>query len=225
MHKAQAVVYPKAGLRPVTATKCARQRNLCPIFYIFAVVQPILFVIPYTPFCGEYTMEAINVEATLHTNDYIRLLFLLSYRKWTMKLVTFMGILQLTFVLLHSLDIYKSGDTFPYSNIAFGTLLTVVMPVVIYVQARRNFATNARLHETIRYEFTREHITVRGESFSSVLTWEKTYKVEELREWMLIHQNKYVANILPKTAFTAGQLESFKELLCFFPSIKVRLRK
>jgi len=32
------------------------------------------------------------------------------------------------------------------------------------------------------------------------MTWEKTYKVQELKDWFLIYQNKLVANVIPKSS-------------------------
>lgn len=51
------------------------------------------------------------------------------------------------------------------------------------------------------YEFTSEKIKITGETFNSELDWGKTYEIKELKDWILIYQNRQVANVLPKESF------------------------
>jgi len=53
---------------------------------------------------------------------------------------------------------------------------------------------------------------ITGESFTSQLNWEKTYKVAELNHWILIYQNRQVANVIPKESFK-DQLTEFRALI------------
>ncbi|MGV8828214.1 MAG: YcxB family protein [Breznakibacter sp.] len=72
------------------------------------------------------------------------------------------------------------------------------------------------------YEITEELIIVTGESFNSQMTWEKTYKVLELKEWFLFYQNKLVANVVPKE-FIGNQTHELREIIKR-QNIKCKLR-
>jgi hypothetical protein len=51
-----------------------------------------------------------------------------------------------------------------------------------------------------------------GETFKSEMSWTKLYRVQELRNWILIYQSKTAANIIPKESF--GEiLSEFKRLV------------
>jgi len=52
-----------------------------------------------------------------------------------------------------------------------------------------------------------------GESFHSQLTWDKVYKVTETKNWILIWQNRQIANAIPKRDVWDGQIEDLKKIL------------
>jgi hypothetical protein len=101
-------------------------------------------------------------------------------------------------------------DKPPYFQLIFGFAIVALLPFLIYRSAKKNYSTHGRLQERIIYNFTEERITITGETFSSELSWEKTYKIEELRDWILIYQNNIIANIIPKANF-GGNLNEFKD--------------
>jgi hypothetical protein len=50
-----------------------------------------------------------------------------------------------------------------------------------------------------------------GETFNTEMKWDKTYKIEELKNWFLIYQSKKTANIIPKINLTVEQIQSFEK--------------
>jgi hypothetical protein len=99
----------------------------------------------------------------------------------------------------------------PFFPIFFG-IFTMLLPVFIYINSKKNFATHARLHEQIIYEFNEDKILMTGESFKAEMDWTKLYRIDELSNWILIYQSKTIANVIPKYSFGGG-LGDFKKLV------------
>jgi len=168
--------------------------------------------------------DKIEIVSKIELNGYIKLIYILTYRKPILILVTLIGAVMLTLSILYFLGLYDVPDGPPYYQLVMGILLTVIIPYSVYRGAVKNFNTNERLKETIRYGFDQERIKIKGESFSSELTWPKTHKVIELKDWILIYQNRIVANIIPKGSFTQTQLSDFKRMVSSVPNVKTKFR-
>lgn len=69
------------------------------------------------------------------------------------------------------------------------------------------------MSETIAYNFTDTHLGISGESFNSEMTWNKIYKVTQTKSWLLIWQNRQMANAIPLNLVSAEQLAALKEIL------------
>ena len=162
------------------------------------------------------------IEMKIEFKPYLKLMYVLTYRKPAAIVISLIGFFSLLFGILSftGLSPFFPSD---YVQLGFGFMLVVVYPFIIYTTAKRNFASQARIQERITYEFTDNTIKITGESFNSELTWEKTYKVLELKDWILIYQNRLVANIIPKEAF-GDKLDEFKSLVRSKSSIKQKLR-
>ncbi len=76
--------------------------------------------------------------------------------------------------------------------------------------------------ETIEYQFDNEEIIVTGQSFSSRFSWNKIYKVTETKDWVLIWQNRQMANVIPKRSFEGDDLKSFKEIVNNQKTLKLK---
>lgn len=162
------------------------------------------------------------IETKMVFAQYLKLMFLLSYRKPMVIYITIIGTLLLIGSLLYAVG-FKIYESPPYFQFIFGLFTVVVIPFSIYRNAKNTFASHGRLHENITYEFTDNLIKITGESFTVEESWEKTYRILELNSWMLIYQNKHVANVIPKEAF-GDQLTMFRKLVKGKPFIKQKLR-
>ena len=67
--------------------------------------------------------------------------------------------------------------------------------------------------ETIEYQFYKEYLVVKGESFSTESTWDKIYKVTQTKNWVFIWQSRQAANIIPRRDIWEGDLTHLKEIL------------
>jgi hypothetical protein len=97
--------------------------------------------------------------------------------------------------------------------------------VTVYMNAKSSYKSDGRISETITYEFDEEKIQVIGESFNSKLTWNKIYSVTENKDWVLIWQNRQIANVVPKRDFKDGELRTFKSIIKLQSGLKNKLKK
>jgi len=65
----------------------------------------------------------------------------------------------------------------------------------------------------LRYTFTEAGAKIATATSESTIQWAGYIKVEETEEWLLLFQNKMVANPVLKSAFQAGELERLREVL------------
>lgn len=169
-------------------------------------------------------MKTIQIKSEIELKKYINLVYTLTYKKPYILLITLIGIVLLILSILYFTGLYEASSP-PYFHLIFGLFMTVVLPYSIYRSATKNFDSNQRLSEEITYEFDHELIHIKGESFQAELTWPKSYKVLELNSWILIYQNKLVANIIPKDSFSTEQLIEFRELVQGLPDVKSKFKK
>ena|SRR5690554_2135107 len=153
----------------------------------------------------------MKIETNIEFKDYVKLMYNLTYRRPGMKIASKMGIFLFAFTIMYFIGIVESTE-FPWLPIAFSVLIIFGMPLSVYYSAKKNYNTHARLQEKITYEISDELIKITGESFNSEMSWDKTYKVLELKNWFLFYQNKLVANIIPKE-FVGNQTKELREII------------
>ncbi|MEO1011811.1 MAG: YcxB family protein [Bacteroidota bacterium] len=170
-------------------------------------------------------MEKIRIESKLTSTEYIRLMFRLTYKRPIFIFITVVGLIMLVSSALYFLGLFTAMDRPPYFQLGFGLFALFFLPFSVYRSAKRNFDSHKRLKEKIIYVFDEEKISISGDSFASEMDWPQTHKVLELNNWILIYQNKLVANVIPKKAFKNNDLKEFKELLQNMPRIKSKLKR
>ena len=150
-------------------------------------------------------------------------MYTLTYRKPITILLTIIGLTMFFGSILYFLGFKIPVDGPPYFQIIFGFTIIAIMPFSIYIGGKKNFSSNARLQEKISYEFTDEKIKQIGETFNSDMDWTKIYKILELKDWILIYQNRQIANIIHKESF-GDNLNEFKDLVKS-KGVRAKLRK
>jgi hypothetical protein len=139
-------------------------------------------------------------------------MYTLAYRKPIMIFLTIVGLIMFIGSIFYFLGFNVPIDSPPYFQIVFGFFIIGILPFSIYRNGKKNFSSHGRLQEKIIYEFTDEKIKIVGETFNSELDWTKTYKIAELKDWILIYQNRQIANILPKESF-GEKISDFRSLV------------
>ena len=162
----------------------------------------------------------INIITRLSFDDYIKVNYHMLYRKWAIKVMTGFGI----FFILLSLFTLLSGD-FSWFLLIFGIFLTAGLRIQVYFASKRMYKTDGRVSEQIEYNFDKEGIRITGESFNSRLTWDKIYSVTENKDWVLIWQNRQIANVVPKRDIKDEKLQVFKDIVNSQSGLKNKLKK
>lgn len=154
----------------------------------------------------------MTVETKIEKKDFIKLMYIMVYRKPIVIFLNLIGILMIIGSVSYILGFKDLFDEPPYFQSVFGLFITILLPLSVWKSAVKNFSSNGRLKEGIIYQFTDSSISIQGNSFKSEMDWKKTYKVIELKKWILIYQNKLVFNVIPKESF-GSNLQDFKDLV------------
>lgn len=165
-------------------------------------------------------MDKLILTTKLSVEDFTRVNYHFLYRKIPMKVLRGMGIFFLIITPFYYNDISALIGT-----LLLGCFFTFAFPLVTYFSSKSAYQSNPRLSEAIVYEFDKEHINVKGESFNSQLTWNKVYRVTETKEWVLIWESSQLAHIVPKRDFRNTDFQLFKEIVKSHKGIKNKLKE
>ena len=149
------------------------------------------------------------IKAKLTERDYINVNFVLLYSRMFIKIFTGLMIFFVVFTLLAAVFLSIGS----YSSLIGPVFMLLLFPLLTYFSAKKNYASNQRMTETIEYKFDDDNLVVKGESFNSQLSWNKIHKVTQTKNWVLIWQNRQVANPIPKRDIWEGQIEEIKIIL------------
>lgn len=145
-------------------------------------------------------MNNISTTLKLSQQQYISVLYLLNYRRFTAYTSHMVGLM---FMLSSVALLATTGETM-LSTFIIGLLVFLLNPVLVYLNGIKSFKMpNNRVTETLTFTFSQEQFSIKGETFTTDMTWNKLYKVVETKNWLLIYQNKGMANVLPKSAISA----------------------
>jgi hypothetical protein len=153
----------------------------------------------------------MKIETRLDFRKYLKLMYLLFYRKPWAIIITIIGLTMLVLSILYFLGYHMTLDKPPFALLIIG-LITIFIPVSIFKSARKAFSSHGRLQEKMVYEFTLDKIIITGETFKTEMDWTKLYKIQELKDWILIYNNKINANVIPKESF-GEDLRDFKNIV------------
>jgi len=155
----------------------------------------------------------MTVKTKLQFKDYIRLIFLMTYRRPLIVLLSCVGFTFLIPSVQYFAGLEKLFEKPPFLQLIIGLSLVILLPVTIYWIARKSYFLSKSLQEDdITYEITDDKLKIIGESFNSELSWDKIYKVTEFRNWILIFQYEYKTIMMPKSCF-GDDLLVFKKLI------------
>jgi len=164
----------------------------------------------------------MKIETRLDFGKYLKLMYWLTYKKpWTI-IITIVGLTMLVLSILYFLGYLIAFENPPYTQLIIG-LIVIFIPLAIYRSAKKSFSSNGRLQENMIYEFTDDKIIITGETFKTEMNWTKLFKIQELKDWILIYNNKFNANIIPKDSFGENLIE-FKKIV-FRNNIKSNFKK
>jgi len=150
----------------------------------------------------------MKIKTRLTEKDYINVSFVMFFHSIAVRIIIILGlfVFAMGFILRFNSE-SKVGD------FTFLIIFVVMFPLLTYFNAKRFYKGNPRLGETIEYQFEQDRLLVIGESFSSQYTWEKIYKVKQVKNWVLIYHSKQMANIISKKDLWPSNIDALKEIL------------
>lgn len=167
-------------------------------------------------------MAEIEISTRLFLDDFRRLNLHLLYRNYAIKLLTGVGIFLMACVIL--LFFLTKMEQFSIGGFAIGFALAFLMPITSYISAKKNYNSNQRISEIMKYKFDDSEICIEGESFNSTLIWNKVHKVSESKDFILIWQSSQTVNAIPKRDFPTKELKAFAQIVHGISGLKSKLR-
>ncbi|WP_430813853.1 YcxB family protein [Carboxylicivirga sp. RSCT41] len=139
----------------------------------------------------------MTIKTHIDFKEYVKLMYILTYRKGAFIFTGLLGVFLFTISMLYFTGSLET-DTPPAMAITMSIIFLFLLPFSVYFGAKKNYYSHGRLQEEISYEITEDLIAIKGETFTTEMSWDKTYRVLELKNWLLIYENKMMANIIPK---------------------------
>jgi hypothetical protein len=97
---------------------------------------------------------------------------------------------------------------------AFGLMIVfMIVPFLIFIQAKKLYSSNKVLHEKIFYTIDNEKIIIKGESFNSECNWNHFLKVKETKGFFMIFEGATTAMLINKEALDQEQTINLRALL------------
>jgi hypothetical protein len=153
----------------------------------------------------------MRIESELTHKDYQRIMFSLAGRKPITIILLVLGFSLTAASVLFFLGFNIPFQDPPYLQLFLGLFIIFLYPLFFFLSVRKTYKTHLRLQERIVYEFNQDKIIVTGETFKSEMDWSKIYRIVEFKNWILIYQNKLIANIVKKESF-GPDIQHFRDL-------------
>lgn len=151
----------------------------------------------------------MTIPVTLSEKDYLSASFAIIGARKTVK------IFMLVFggVILFNIVMSFVNNGFSVQSVLPGIIVFVFFGFVYFLGMKRAYKANKRAAETIKYTFNSDNLLIQGESFNSAMSWEKIYRVTVGKKWLLVWQNKQMANAIPVSSIPANGLDIIKNIL------------
>ena len=149
------------------------------------------------------------LKSRLTEQEYINASFVLLYSKPFIKIVTGMIFLLLVVIIVTAVALPEAS----FSQGIFPVVMLIVIPLMTYLTAKRSYASNKIISESVEYNFENDFLSIKGESFNAQLSWEKMFKITKTKNWVFIWQNKQVANPISRRLISDAEISFLKEIL------------
>ncbi|MGD1841860.1 MAG: hypothetical protein ACFB0B_13345 [Thermonemataceae bacterium] len=94
-----------------------------------------------------------------------------------------------------------------------GLVLASLPMLNIYLSAKRVYKTEKILNKEVEYEFTEEMLHVRGDTFHTALRLDSLLKTVKKKDWLLIHETKLKAFLIPMRYLDEEKYKKLMEIL------------
>jgi hypothetical protein len=166
------------------------------------------------------TESAVELHGTLSLPEVTRFQYFHTLRRsWTVAavfaviLILLMAFTALTLIVNPEPD-WRAMlmDATPFT--LFLLLWVLLIGVMPYRNARKQFATQSYLREPITYVFTSATVSATGASASWTLAWSVLKRVRETKSLFLLYHGPNIAMIVPKRFFQSpAEMEKWRQLV------------
>ncbi len=170
-------------------------------------------------------MVELKIKSKISLNGYLKLSFFMTYRKPSIIFFNILGFFLLLAVFSGFAKGYDMSSAGAYASLIFGIVFVVVVPLSLYFGTKKSYRANKTFQEEIEFRFTEEKMFVKGETFEANLTLSTMYKMEELKNYILIYHNRQAMNIISKESMSKAQIKHFHELCDIWRRHKYDLTK
>jgi hypothetical protein len=168
---------------------------------------------------SEQRAVSVRVEYTPTFRDYLWLTITVVWRR--LQVVAIFAALSLLASLCVGLKVSAAGegDLAGYAYLLFylfffPAIVFVILPVYVFVSARRQWQTVETLRESKAYEFSDSGIVVESRSASGRATWDNVARADLIRGSIILTYTQPIYLFLPTSAFPdQGVLDAFLDLL------------
>ncbi|MFK7972917.1 MAG: YcxB family protein [Bacteroidia bacterium] len=153
---------------------------------------------------------------------YLKYLFGMSYRQPVMILMTALGLFMLIGII--KVSIFNPQDLEGlYFAIFFVVFTLLLLPMWLFFTAKKYYRTlfNGR---AIQYRFSESEIQIGYQGNLRCIPVQNLVKIVEVRDWLIVYENRILMNAIPKAGFTPDQLAQFKNFLRSVPGLKTKLK-
>src|SRR5688572_8952059 len=160
----------------------------------------------------------MQIKTKITFKEYRNLLFGLTYKRTIMKILMGVGVAMIFWIVGYYTHLIPVPKPLIYQYITL-SLIFVVQPLVVFWMIKRNFDSSNHLGEQLEINVTQTEINVRGESFYLEITWNKVFKIMEVKNWFLIYQNNLTAILISKDDLTKKEMEELKMIFKAMPNV------
>ena len=161
----------------------------------------------------------IRFSARITFKDYLNLIFRLSFRKPVFLIYLGFTLLIIVNFITSGSRIALQGDIiFPG---VFVLVVVVLLPVILFFQTKRIYASNKLFHEQVSYSLDNNVITIKGETFESSIQWSHFLKITETKNFFMLYQGKTNATLLDKNAMTLPDRDEFRKFIKSLPATEL----
>lgn len=137
----------------------------------------------------------------LSFKDYLLLNYWYTYRKFSFRLATFLGIVYMPSLIFAVTFIIDDVDSLIPMYLIWGFVFIfflAIVPVGIYVQSRRSFSTDKLIQLEYKYSFGPEGLTSRSDSSNAKVTWDQVFQIYDIEQYLYIFVARAKGIIIPK---------------------------
>lgn len=151
----------------------------------------------------------MTVHTKLTKKDYINASLTVMFSR---PFVRYFLVIIFLIALINTVSGISNGAN-PLSGILPPLIILILYSSFVYFSVGKAYTSNARASESMEYSFEEGNLIIKGESFKSELSWDKVLKVTQTKNWLLVWQNRQIANAIPKRDIPAGLPAGLKAIL------------